>query len=70
MKHRCLTLSVTVALLLANSRASAQEKVRVAELSPQAEAAIEKGLRYIAKDAEPPTAAGAITTRSPSRGCA
>ena len=49
MRHGLIPVLTGVAIVLGSSRASAQDRVRAAELTPKAEAAIEKGLKYLAK---------------------
>src|SRR5437762_719120 len=46
-----IAFPLTALLIAAGAgQALAQEKVRIAELSPKAEAAIDKGLKYLAKN--------------------
>lgn len=54
MIRRSIILSIgALAFLLGSDRTAAQDKVRVAELSPRAEASIDKGLRYLGQTQNP-----------------
>ncbi len=53
IRHYLILWLSILAFLHGANRAPAQDKVRVAELSPRAEAAIDRGLRYLAQTQNP-----------------